>query len=98
MNDALSWLCYAGGVAGLMFYFGVWLRRPSVIRLLNNSGLLFTGLGLGLLPWALRDSGDEPYVALTVAFFWLALLTQCVAAFRERRAWDGVDRRAEIAQ
>jgi hypothetical protein len=96
MSDQLAWLCYAGAAAALLFYFFVWVRRPSVIRLLNNAGLLFTGLGLGLLPMALigRTPGDDHYVLLTIAFLWLALLAQAVAAFRERRAWDGVDRRS----
>jgi hypothetical protein len=95
VSDELAWLCYAGAAAALLFYFFVWARRPSVIRLLNNSGLLLTGLGLGLLPLALigRDPGDDHYALLTVAFLWLSLLAQSIAAFRERPAWDGVDRR-----
>lgn len=52
-----------------------------------------------MLPLALvgREPGDERYVLLTVGFLWLALLAQSLAAFRERRAWDGVDRRGEGA-
>jgi hypothetical protein len=96
MSNQLAWLCYLGGALALLFYFFVWLRRPSVVRLLNNSGLLFTGFGLGLLPMALigRRGGEDHYVLLTIGFLWLALLAQSVAAFRERKAWDGVDRRA----
>jgi hypothetical protein len=100
MSDTLAWLCYAGAAAALLFYFMVWARRPSVIRLLNNSGLLLTGLALGLLPMALigREPGDDRYVLLTIAFLWLALLAQSVAAFRERKAWDGADRRTGAAE
>jgi hypothetical protein len=96
----LAWLCYAGAVAALLFYFAVWLRRPSILRLLNNSGLLFTGFGLGLLPMAFAggEAADGRYLALLVGFLWLALLAQSVAAFRERKAWDGADRRAGDAQ
>lgn len=100
MSEPLAWLCYAGAAAALLFYFAVWLRRPSILRLLNNSGLLFTGFGLGLLPMALagREPTDNRYVILTVGFLWLALLAQSVAAFRERKAWDGADRRAGAAE
>jgi hypothetical protein len=99
MSDPLAYLCYAGAAVALLIYFLVWVRRPSVIRLLNNSGLLLTGLALGLLPMALigRAPGDHRYVVLTVAFLWLALLAQSIAAFRERKAWDGADRRARVA-
>lgn len=93
MSNTLAWFCVAGAVAALLLYFMVWARRPSTIRLLNNSGLLFTGLGLGLLPRAFGEADDGRYAALAVGFLWLALLSQSVAAFRERRAWDGVDRR-----
>ena len=95
MSGSLAYLCYAGAALALLFYFLVWARRPSVIRLLNNAGLLLTGLALGLLPMALagREPGEERYVVLTIAFLWLALLAQSIAAFRERKAWDGADRR-----
>lgn len=100
MSDQLAWLCYAGAVAALLLYFFVWVRRPSVLRLLNNAGLLLTGLALGLLPLALvgREPGGDRYVLLTVAFLWLSLFAQTIAAFRERRAWDGVERRTGAAE
>ena len=97
MSDAIAWLCYAAAAAALLLYFAVWLRRRSVVRLLNNSGLLFTGLVLGLLPLAAVETGGQggAHQVLAVAFLLLALVAQGVAALRERRAWDGVDRRME---
>jgi hypothetical protein len=99
VSNQLAWLCYAGAAAAFLFYFFVWVRRPSVIRLLNNAGLLLTGFALGLLPLALigREPGGDRYVLLTVGFLWASLFAQSVAAFRERRAWDGVDRRSGAA-
>jgi hypothetical protein len=96
-EDLLSWLAYGGALAAVAVYVLVWVRRPNVIRLLNNSGLFFTGMGLVFIPLFMdRDSGGtsaDRYATFSVVFLLLALAAQVLAALRERRAWDGLDRR-----
>ena len=98
-DEVLSWLAYGGAVVAVLVYFWAWLRRPAAIRLLNNAGLFFTGLGLLFIPLFMPRAYAEAdrYALFTVIFLWLALLAQILAAFRERRAWDGLDRRERRA-
>ena len=96
-EDLLSWLAYGGALVAVAVYILVWVRRPNVIRLLNNSGLFFTGMGLVFIPlFMTRDAAGasaDRYATFSVIFLLLALAAQVLAAFRERRAWDGLDRR-----
>jgi hypothetical protein len=97
--DTLAWIAYAGAAAAVVVYFWAWIRRPAWLRLLNNAGLFFTGLGLLFVPmFAPEGEAADRYAAFAVAFLVLAVLAQSVAAFRERRAWDGYDRRSERPQ
>ena len=96
-EDLISWLAYGGALVAVAVYVLVWVRRPNVIRLLNNSGLFFTGMGLVFIPlFMTRDAagaGADRYATFSVVFLLLALAAQVLAALRERRAWDGLDRR-----
>ena len=71
--------------------------RPRVVRLLNGSGLFFTGLGLIQASIWVRDAapgGAWFNAELAIAALCLAVVAQSVSALRNRKAWDGVDRRA----
>ena len=92
-GEVLAWLSYAGGALGVVVYFWAWIRRPAWIRLLNNAGLFFTSLGLIFLPFLIPQGPAERYSMFTLLFLLLALAAQVLAAFRERQAWDGLDRR-----
>jgi NADH:ubiquinone oxidoreductase subunit K len=97
--DLLPVLTWASGLSALLavvVYFYVIARRPQWIRLLNGSSLFFTGVALSLiaaiLPQAARQ-GALFTIAATVALLIAAVLVQSWAALRNRKAWDGVDRR-----
>ena len=98
-DEVLSWLAYGGAALAVAVYFWAWLRRPAAIRLLNNAGLFFTGLGLLFIPLFMpRAYGEaDRYALLCVVFLLVGLAAQILAAFRERRAWDGLDRRERRA-
>ena len=98
-EQVLSWLAYGGALVAIVIYVWAWLRRPAAIRLLNNAGLFFTGLGLLFVPLFMpRAYGEaDRYALFSVIFLLLALAAQILAAFRERRAWDGLDRRERRA-
>jgi hypothetical protein len=98
-DEVLAWLAYGGAILAVLVYFWAWLRRPAAIRLLNNAGLFFTGLGLLFVPLFMpRDYAQaDRYAVFSVVFLLLALAAQILAAFRERRAWDGLDRRERKA-
>ncbi len=83
-------------VLAVVVYFYVIARRPQWIRLLNGSGLFFTGVALGLIAALLpRAAGlhAQLTITVTVALLIAAVLVQSWAALRNRKAWDGVDRR-----
>ena len=92
-------LTYASGASALLavvVYFYVIARRPQWIRLLNGSSLLFTGVALSLIAALLPRAagvGALTTIAVTVALLIAAVLVQSWAALRNRKAWDGVDRR-----
>ena len=46
LSGLLFGLSIALSAAGVIVYFVVLLRRPSVVRLLNGSGLFFTAVAL----------------------------------------------------
>ena len=96
-RDALGWAALAFGAAAVVIYFVVLAMRPRVVRLLNGSGLFFTGLGLIQASIWVRDAapgGAWFNAELAIAALCLAVVAQSVSALRNRKAWDGVDRRA----
>ena len=92
-GEVLSWIAYAAGALGVVIYFFAWLRRPAWVRLLNNAGLFFTALGLIFVPFLVPQGPADRYAVFAVLFLLLGVAAQMLAAFRERRAWDGLDRR-----
>jgi hypothetical protein len=92
---AIAAFCF--GAAGIVVYFVALAMRPKMVRVLNGSGLFFSGLGLIQAAVWFRDT--PPSVAwfnrdIAICTFCLAVAIQCYAVLRNRRAWDGVDRRA----
>jgi len=100
-RDALGWAALAFGAAAVVIYFVVLAMRPRIVRLLNGSGLFFTGLGLVQASIWVRDA--QPGAAwfnaeLAVAALCLAVVAQSASALRNRKAWDGVDRRTPAGE
>ena len=94
---ALVWASYLGAAFALIVYFAIILRRPQWIRLLNGSGLFFSGVALTQAPTILNraDLGGIGYAAALITVLVLvSVVAQAAAALRNRQAWDGVDRRA----
>ena len=92
----LTWAGYSGAAGGLLVYFIVLLRRPQWVRLLNGSGLFFSAFGLSLAPSLLHRTamaGSAFNAVLLTSLSFAAVVAQSYAALRNRRAWDGVDRR-----
>jgi hypothetical protein len=97
--EGLYWTGLAVGLIGVAVYFGVLAMRPRWVRVLNGSGLFFSGLGLIQTAVMIRGTtfgagwfnANAAVVALSVA-----VLVQCYAVLRNRRAWDGVDRRGDL--
>ena len=94
LASALGWLAVAFAVFAMVVYFVVLVQRPGWPRLLNGSGLFFSGLALSQAPFLLReDGGLSLNAAFVVIFLILAVLGQAIAALRNRKSWDGQDRR-----
>ena len=92
---ALGWAGLFAGLAGLAAYVVVVLRQPDLVRVLNGSGLLLTSLALTqarAMIGASRGGAAFPIQA-SVALLILAVVAQSAAGLRNRRAWDGVERR-----
>ena len=99
MLQALGWLGVAVAVFAIVLYFVVLVQRPGWPRLLNGSGLFFTGLALTQAPFLLRSVPETSMNAVfAVGFLILAALGQSVAALRNRKSWDGVDRRGNASE
>ena len=100
MSATLGWAGLTVGLAGVIAYFVVLLRRPHWVRILNGSGLLLTGMALFQAPVLARLAiganafGLQAMLLLLIA----AVLMQAAAALRNRRAWDGVDRRGGVRE
>jgi hypothetical protein len=94
---ALGWISYLGAAVAVVVYFAVLLRRPQWVRLMNGSGLFFTGVALTQAPALLNRpdvfGGAAFPLAVLVVLLLLAVVAQAAAALRNRQAWDGVDRR-----
>jgi hypothetical protein len=88
----------AAAVWSVVVYFYVLARRPAWIRLLNGSSLFFTGVALSMIAAVLPRAaalGSLFTIAVTVALLIAAVLVQSWAALRNRKAWDGVERRRQ---
>jgi hypothetical protein len=100
-RDALGWAAFAFGAGAIVVYFIVLAMRPRMVRILNGSGLFFTGLGLIQASIWVRDAapgGAWFNAELAIAALCLAVVVQSVSALRNRRAWDGVDRRTPAGE
>jgi len=100
-RDALGWAALAFGAAAVVIYFVVLAMRPRIVRLLNGSGLFFTGLGLVQASIWVRDAAPGAAwfnAELAVAALCLAVVAQSASALRNRKAWDGVDRRTPAGE
>lgn len=98
MNDGLltllGWLGVALAAAAVIVYFIVLFQRPGWPRLLNGSGLFFAGMALSQAPFILRNTPDVRWnIVWAVVFLILSVIAQSVAALRNRKSWDGRDRR-----
>jgi hypothetical protein len=89
------------GAGAIVVYFVALAMRPKVVRILNGGGLFFTGLGLIQAAVWFRDTPtsvawfnrDVAIVALC-----LAVVIQSLSVLRNRRAWDGLDRRGDAPE
>jgi Na+/phosphate symporter len=93
---ALAAFCFGAGA--IVIYFVALAMRPRMVRVLNGSGLFFTGLGLIQAAVWFRDTPAS--VAwfnrdVAIGALCLAAAIQSLSVLRNRRAWDGVDRRGE---
>jgi hypothetical protein len=98
--QVLYWLGIIGGFAAVCAYFVALAVRPKWIRVLNGSALFFTGLGLMQSAMLIRNTTLGPSwfnANAAVVTLLIAVGVQSYAVLRNRRAWDGVDRRAERA-
>ena len=97
----LYWLGIIGGFGAICAYFVALALRPKWIRVLNGSALFFTGLGLMQSAILIRDTRVGPSwfnANVAVVALLIAVVVQSYAVLRNRRAWDGVDRRGEHAE
>ena len=100
LMPVLEAIGFLAGLLALGVYLVVIVRHPHWVRMLNGSGLLLTGMALlpspGLLmhvqPPAVFDA--QAVVVLLIS----AVVAQSVAALRNRRAWDGVERRTGLLE
>lgn len=91
----LGWIGLAGGLAGLAVYVIVVLRQPELMRMLNGAGLLLTSLALtqAHIMIGAAQGGAAFAVQASVVLLILAVAAQSAAGLRNRRAWDGAERR-----
>jgi hypothetical protein len=95
--QVLYWVGVCGGFAAIAAYFVALAIRPRWVRVMNGSGLFFTGLGLMQTAIMIRTTplGQSWFNAnAAVTALLIAVIVQAWAVLRNRRAWDGVDRRA----
>jgi len=94
---ALYWVGVCGGFFAIAAYFIALAMRPRWVRVLNGSALFFTGLGLMQMAIMIRTTslGTGWFNAnAAVLALLIAVGVQAYAVLRNRRAWDGVERRA----
>jgi hypothetical protein len=95
--QVLYWVGVSGGFAAIAAYFVALAIRPRWVRVMNGSGLFFTGLGLMQTAIMIRATplGQSWFNAnAAVVALLIAVIVQAWAALRNRRSWDGVERRA----
>ena len=88
------------GLAALAVYILVIARHPHWVRMLNGSGLLLTGFALLAAPGVVaRAPGPVSFDAQAmVVLLILSVAAQSAAALRNRRAWDGTERRSSLLE
>lgn len=92
--QVLGWLGVAAALLAVVTYFVVIFRKPNATRLLNGSGLFLSGLAVSQAPFLLSPGVESRMNAVfAVVLLILAVCAQSFAALRNRRAWDGVERR-----
>jgi hypothetical protein len=91
----LGWTGLVAGLAGLAAYILIALRQPELVRMLNGAGLLLTSLALTQARTLIAATrGADAFVGeAVIALLILAVIAQAAAGLRNRRAWDGQDRR-----
>ena len=91
-------LCWAGAALALVAYVAALATRPSGVRMLNGSGLFFTGMALLAASGAVGSLSTLGRGAASwmVVFLFLSGVAQAAAALRNRRSWDGSDRRGGL--
>jgi len=97
-SQFLYWLGIIGGFAAICAYFVALALRPKWIRVVNGSALFFTGLGLMQAAILIRNASLGPSwfnANAAVVALLIAVIVQSYAVLRNRRVWDGVDRRGE---
>lgn len=97
---ALYWVGVCGGFFAIAAYFIALAMRPRWVRVLNGSALFFTGLGLMQIAIMIRTTslGTGWFNAnAAVLALVLAVVVQAYAVLRNRRVWDGIERRAPPA-
>ncbi|HEX7758019.1 MAG TPA: hypothetical protein VF459_00845 [Caulobacteraceae bacterium] len=95
--QALYWVGVCGGFLAIAAYFVALAVRPRWARVVNGSALFFTGLALIQLAILARAQGLGPgwfNANVAVICLLLAAAVQAYAVLRNRKAWDGVERRA----
>ena len=99
LREALHWMAVLGALAAFVAYFAALLRRPTWVRIVNGSGLLFTGLALAQAAVLVGDVHPSlsGLAELTVVALLLAVAAQAWSGLRNRRAWDGQERRGASA-
>jgi hypothetical protein len=93
----LQWASGLTALAAVGVYFYVLARRPKWVRLVNGSGLFFTGLALSQVAHLLPGAAARGVLftnAVAAALLIAAVLAQSWSALQNRRAWDGIDRRS----
>jgi hypothetical protein len=96
LANLAAWASWIAAAAAVVIYFAVLARRPEWVRLLNGSSLFLTGIALALLARTLPRAAEIAsmnVMILAAAMLIVAVAVQSAAALRNRRAWDGVDRR-----
>ncbi len=93
--SALGWTGLVVGLAGIAVYLVIILRQPELVRVLNGSGLLLSSLALtGAQEMISVAQGPAAFaVHASVGLLILAVIAQAAAGLRNRRAWDGAERR-----
>ena len=87
-RDALHLAAMAGAVAAFVVYVVALLRRPTWVRLLNGSGLLFTGLALAQL--AVLVAEVRPALVLPAELGAVMLLLAVAVQERNLRTIEGI--------